>query len=167
MWSRAFSCISDARRSRPGRPPATFLPCAVFAASWPITLAPLDSCGNLQLKRDKYQKIPLSGDLLARALVENYRLWSIHGDHEWYLDGSTVLFDTVAVHLAMSEEFLLMEDHRLSITDNGVTAIDPANGRPVRCACDWVDKGAFEDYLIDRILAKLPVRSAVEAQVLG
>jgi hypothetical protein len=63
-----------------------------------------------------------------------------------------VLFDTVAVYLALSEVGLEMEPLTLALAvrDDGLTAIDPA-GDPVRIAAAWTDYAAFEALLVDRL----------------
>jgi hypothetical protein len=61
-----------------------------------------------------------------------------------------VLFDTVAVYLALSEVGLEMETLTLAVRDDGLTAIDPA-GDPVRIASAWTDDAAFEALLVERL----------------
>ena len=64
---------------------------------------------------------------------------------------SSTLFDTVAVHLVHSEEFLVMEELPLRVTVDGYTVIDEKNGRTVRCAPAWKDQPAFEEKLVEII----------------
>ncbi len=65
-------------------------------------------------------------------------------------DRSSVLFDTVAVYLGFSEELLEMRQIALCVTDAGMTA-PAALGKPVRCAVEWRDLGAFERLVAGRI----------------
>lgn len=122
-----------------------------FTAAWPMTITPLDTCGLVLLRGDKYAALRRSTDPLARALIETYRVWlgknAAKADRE-----STTLFDTVAVHLALSEkkDFCTMENLRLIVTNDGFTRIDPA-GKAIDCAMEWKDLGGFEDYLVRRI----------------
>ena len=51
----------------------------VFTASWPITITPLDTCGLVVLRGDKYQKIFQHDSTLTKNLLANYRLWQKNG----------------------------------------------------------------------------------------
>ncbi len=46
---------------------------------------------------------------------------------------------------------ILDTDLGSDIDDKGNTVPDPENGRPVRCALKWKDRGAFEKELIRRL----------------
>ena len=63
---------------------------------------------------------------------------------------SSILFDTVAVLLAFSEEMLVMEDLPVQITADGFTVIEQG-AKTIRCATDWLDYASFEDLLVDRL----------------
>ncbi len=63
---------------------------------------------------------------------------------------SSVLFDTVAIHLARSSEWLRMEELPIVVSDDGFTRID-SRGKPVNCAMAWTDKAAFDRFLVDRL----------------
>jgi inosine-uridine nucleoside N-ribohydrolase len=138
----------------------------VFTAGWNVTITPLDTCGIVQLKDQKYQRVFKSRNRLTRALIENYRVWYRQGilnerkdmseaelnkkvaekvDHS-----STTLFDTVAIYLAMSTELVKMEKLPIVATDDGYTRIDD-KGKVINCATEWKDLGAFEDFLVDRL----------------
>ena len=127
----------------------------VFDAPWECTIAPLDTCGLIKLKGKRYQKIFNNNDPWIRALIDNYKAWLPKAD--WlepkpnFNTASSTLFDTLAVHLTYSEKFLVMEDLRIRVTDEGYTVLDEKNGRVVRCALGWEDQSAFEDELV-RIL---------------
>jgi len=87
-----------------------------------------------------------------KVLMDNYRMWLpkvtwLDPKPDFRLMSST-LFDTVAVHLAHSEEFLVREDLPLRVTDDGYTVIDEKNGRTVRCATAWKNQSAFENKLV-------------------
>ena len=77
---------------------------------------------------------------------------------------STILFDTVAVHAAWSQEFLVMEDLPLRVTDDGYTVVDSRNGRNVHCATKWRNIQAFKDRLTDTLLGS-GINSAVQPVV--
>ena len=138
----------------------------VFTAGWDVTITPLDTCGVVQLKDQKYQKVRSSKRPLTQALIENYRVWYRQGilnEHkglsEAELDkrvaekvdsSSTTLFDTVAIYLAMSTELVKMEKLPIIVTGDGYTRIDD-KGKVINCATEWKDLSAFEDFLVDRL----------------
>ncbi len=118
---------------------------AVFAAPWSITFAPLDTCGTLILKGERFAKVEQSKDPKAQAVIENYREW-VNFKH--YPKGeSSVLFDTEAVYLTFDNSFCEMKTVNLSIDDKGATVPDE-KGRPVYCAMAWRDRDAFEELLV-------------------
>jgi hypothetical protein len=132
-----------------------------------MTITPLDTCGIIQLKDQKYQKVLNNNSTLTNALIENYRAWYRQGilnDNkdlsEADLDkrvartlnsSSSTLFDTVAIYLAMSTELVKMEKLPIIVTDDGFTRIDK-NGKAINCATEWKDLGAFEDLMVDRLI---------------
>lgn len=116
-----------------------------FTAKWDMTITPLDTCGLIVLKDEKYAKIRDCQDPIAKAVIENYNIWA-RGNPEQ----SSVLFDTVAVYLAFSEELLVMEKLGIRVTDDGFT-IEDENAKKINCAMDWKDLSAFEDFLVDRL----------------
>jgi len=100
---------------------------------------------------DAYRRVVKAEDPLTQALIENYRVWCrALGRDAWFADRSSILFDTVAAHLAYSEEHLFLEDLRLTIEDDGLTAVSP-RGRPVRTATEWTDREAFQTSLVETI----------------
>ncbi len=127
---------------------------AVFTAPWPMVITPLDTCGIVRLKGDKYRKVAESDDAIARAVIENYRIWwKAHNPNKpEKINASSVLFDTVAVYLTFSTELLNMERLNIVVTDDGFTGEDPA-GKAMECAMTWKDLGAFEDLLVSRLTA--------------
>jgi inosine-uridine nucleoside N-ribohydrolase len=122
---------------------------AAFTASWDITITPLDTCGLVRLQGGEYSAVRDSSDPLARAVIENYRIWS-----RKYPDraksGSSILFDTVAVYLAISEGLLVMEDLGIRVTDDGFTVIDP-KAKVLHCATEWKNLPAFRQFLVRRL----------------
>ncbi len=127
----------------------------VFEASWDITITPLDTCGLIILRGERYAKIYQSENPLAKAVMENYRLWILHHagkmDQKKHERESSILFDTVAVYLAISEEFLLMEKLGIRVTEDGTTLIDES-AKKMNCAMEWRDMEAYEDFLVQRII---------------
>jgi len=134
-----------------------------FAAPWDIAITPLDSCGIVQLKGDKYAKVAAAADRdpVIAALMENYGYWAqtyLGRDGKEAPTQSSILFDTVAVYMAWATDLLVMEDLPIRITDDGLTVIDPA-ARMTHVATGWKDYGAFEDLLVSKLLSPtLPAR---------
>jgi len=124
---------------------------AVFAAPWEKTITPLDTCGIIHLKGERYARVHGSESPGAKALMENYRIWAAARKSSDPAKRSSTLFDTVAVYLGYTEKLLKMETLNLSVTDDGFTKIDD-RGVPVRCAMAWKDLGAFEEHLAERII---------------
>ena len=126
---------------------------AVFNAPWlEIVLTPLDSCGMVQLSGELYQRLKDSNDTLVTDIIENYDIWSNarrKGDNPVE---SSVLFDTVAVHLAYSTEFLRMQKMSIRLTDDGYTVPDDKHGIPMNVAIDWLDLPGFCNRLVDILI---------------
>jgi len=139
----------------------------VFTTPWNMTITPLDTCGIVNLKGQKYQKVLKRNSPLTRALIENYRAWYKQGILNKNEDlseseltkrveqklnsSSTTLFDTVGIYLAMSTELVKMERLGIRVTDDGYTRIDE-NAKVINCATEWKDLDAFEDFLVDRLI---------------
>ncbi len=124
----------------------------VFTAPWDMTITPLDTCGLVRLKGEKFKAVRDSWDPLAAAVIENYRLWA-KKDSKGALDSSSILFDTVAVYLAFADSLCRIETLGIRVTDDGSTAIDDG-AKKMRVATEWKDMGAFEDLLVRRLTRK-------------
>ena len=138
----------------------------VFAAPWNVMITPLDTCGIVQLKGQKYQKVLTRNSPLTRAIIENYRAWYEKGLRskdkalskaeikkrvaQKVNSSSTTLFDTVAIYLAISTELVKMEKLPIKVTDDGYTKIND-QGKVINCATEWKDLSAFEDFLVERL----------------
>jgi len=138
----------------------------VFTAPWKMTITPLDTCGIVQLKGGKYQKVLRKNSPLTRALIANYHAWYRQGlvnenknligpelnrkINEKLQSSSTTLFDTVAVYLAMSTDLVRMEKLGIKVTDDGYTKVDD-KAKVINCATEWKNLGAFEDFLVERL----------------
>ncbi len=127
----------------------------VFSAPWEMTITPLDTCGLVQLKGDKYRIVRECADPLTQALIQNYRIWRrqktddpIRKDE---MESST-LFDTVAVYLASGDSLTKIEIFPIKVDDQGFTRIDPA-GKPMRVATEWIDLPSYEEFLVKRIIS--------------
>ncbi len=146
------------RRDDEGRPIAEYnVHCApgalraVFNAPWQKTITPLDTCATVQLTGERYAAVRDSGAPLARAVMENYRIWAQGSEHDPDRASST-LFDTVAVYLAYAEDLLDMEVLGISVTEGGRFELDD-NAPMVRAATAWKDLEAFEDHVVERMIA--------------
>ena len=125
----------------------------VFAAKWhSVTITPLDTCGLARLDRTRYGRLLKSEEPLLREVIKMYREWNfrVYGT-ETEPEESTILYDTVAVHMAMSEEFYRTEEVKLIVDDKGFTRIDPS-GAPIRAAVEWTDLEGYCDDLTGRLL---------------
>jgi inosine-uridine nucleoside N-ribohydrolase len=123
----------------------------VFAEPWDITITPLDTCGFVTLKGEKYRAVRNCRDPVVQAMIENYRIWSRSLNHpEQFEVRSSTLFDTVAIYLAFSQELLVMEKLGIQVTDDGYTTIDP-KAKATNCATDWKNLTAFEDLLVKQL----------------
>ncbi|MHC4356204.1 MAG: nucleoside hydrolase [Planctomycetota bacterium] len=137
-----------------------------FTAPWKVTITPLDTCGLVHLKGEKYQKVLKKNSPITAALIENYRAWQKEGlrrgnknlseaelnkqTDQRINSRSSTLFDTVAIYLAMTTKLVKMESLPIEVTDDGYTKIEDG-AKKMRCATEWKDLGAFEDYLVDRL----------------
>jgi len=131
---------------------------AALSAPWDITITPLDTCGFVQLREEKYARVRDCADPMVRALMENYRIWT-----DWNTakgnqgadpaKASSTLFDCVAVYLAVTQELCVMESLRLRVDDDGFTREDSAAGK-MNVATQWKNLPAFEDWLVQRLTGK-------------
>jgi len=124
----------------------------VLAAPWlSKTITPLDTCGIVRLGGENYQRLfERPDDPVLTALFENYRCWAaVHEAVRVNPDEmSSILYDTVAVHLAASREFLTVVPMALRVTEDGFTVPDP-EGPVVDVALDWTDRPGFRRHLVD------------------
>jgi inosine-uridine nucleoside N-ribohydrolase len=125
-------------------------------APWQKTvITPLDTCGLVRLTGKRFQALAKSPDNLIAVLLENYRIWA-KKESVNELTESSVLFDTVAVYLAMSgaKPHLRMEELAINISDDGMTVIDSAGAR-MSVATAWADLDGYEDFLL-KVLLSVP-----------
>jgi len=124
---------------------------ACLEAPWDVTITPLDTCGLVHLRGEKYAAVRDSKDPVARALIENYRAWAAAAKKpETAEAASSTLYDTVAAYLAFSEALLAMEKLGIRVDDKGMTLIDPA-AKVLNVATEWKDMPAYEDLLVKRL----------------
>lgn len=121
-------------------------------APWIKTvITPLDTCGLVRLDGESFRRLRDSRDALVGALMENYRIWA-EKETVAELAASSVLFDTVAVYLALpgGKPLLEAEDLLIDVTPEGMTRVDPA-GRPMSVATAWRDLAKYRDLLTARL----------------
>ncbi|MBN2505077.1 MAG: nucleoside hydrolase [Verrucomicrobia bacterium] len=127
----------------------------VFAAAWDMTLTPLDTCGLVHLDGDRYRRVRESDDPVARAIIENYRIWSTARDPKAKAaeTRSSTLFDTVAVYLAFRRDLCRMERLSLRVDDQGFTRLHQT-GKTITVAAEWTHLDGFRDFLVERLAGK-------------
>lgn len=132
----------------------------VFKAPWKsMVITPLDTCGIIRLKGEKYRAVLQSENPVAKAVIDSYRAWSKHPCYPVNSRGnpdieSTELFDTVAAYLAISTDLVKMEKLPIEVNDQGYTVIKDG-GSMVNCAVEWKDLNAFENWLVERVTGKV------------
>jgi inosine-uridine nucleoside N-ribohydrolase len=123
----------------------------VLSAPWrSITIAPLDTCGvaDMTIAGERFAALRKSNDRLARALLENYAIWSGVPD-SGKLNRSTALYDTVAIYLAdpARRDLINLQDLRIAVSDDGATVVSP-RGKMMAVATSWRDLEAYRDHLL-------------------
>jgi inosine-uridine nucleoside N-ribohydrolase len=121
-----------------------------LSAGWDVTITPLDTCGIVHLDGDRYRKVRDSAHPVARAIIENYRLWSKPRQPDMSDTRSSTLFDTVAIYLGFSDDLLKMEELGIRVTDDGYTRLDAA-AKVMNVATEWNDLNQFRDFLVRRL----------------
>ena len=129
---------------------------AVFSAPWKMIITPLDTCGLVKLKGEKYHRVRDSQDRIAADIIANYRVWVSSNPRlppNLADERSSTLFDTVAIYLAIRQDLCGMERLGLRVTDDGMTVIDP-KARKISVATRWKNIGAFEDWVVERLAGR-------------
>ncbi|MGK0474035.1 MAG: inosine-uridine nucleoside N-ribohydrolase [Candidatus Azotimanducaceae bacterium] len=130
----------------------------VFTTPWDLSITPLDTCGMITLSGDNFLRVANNDNPLTRAVLENHYDW-FEAVKDWPVLSdmnpaaqSSILYDTVAVYMAFSEELLAMESLPILITDDGKSMISDG-AQTVRCAMAWKDQDAFENLLVERLIS--------------
>ena len=121
----------------------------VFAAPWrSFAFTPLDTCGLVKLSGSAFEQLKTNQDTMVRAMLENYRIWSGKSTIS-ELTESSVLYDTVAVYLADPgpKPFLGLETLNISVSNQGMTVIDPA-GASMTVATTWKNLPGYRNFLV-------------------
>lgn len=125
----------------------------VLSAPWDVVITPLDTCGVLDLFGDQYAQVRDSASPVAKAIVDNYRVWAaVRADlaPKQIEERSSTLFDCVAIYLALSHDFCQMEDLGIRVTDDGFTRLDPA-AKQMKVATAWKDLNGFRKWMVARL----------------
>ena len=133
---------------------------SVFEAGWEKEITPLDTCGNIILTGDNFQRVRNSADDLVRAVIENHLIWyeavassPVVGPFIKKMDPqiqSSILYDCVAIYMAFSSDGLVYEKLPITITEDGKTLIDD-DGSVVNCATSWSDIEVFYSFMSARL----------------
>lgn len=132
---------------------------SVLSAKWhSILLSPLDTCGNIIIRGERYQRLKRSSDPLAKAVIDNYILWRkfrlslFPGDPPYTPEtASSLIADAAAVALCVNPGLAEIKPVPLSVSDLGETLVDETHGVPVPCALQWRDIEKFYDFVEHRL----------------
>lgn len=132
---------------------------SVLSAKWhSILLSPLDTCGNIIIRGERYQRLKRSSDPLAKAVIDNYILWRkfrlslFPGDPPYTpKTASSLIADAAAVALCVNPGLAEIKPVPLSVSDLGETLVDETHGVPVPCALQWRDVEKFYDFVEHRL----------------
>jgi inosine-uridine nucleoside N-ribohydrolase len=125
----------------------------VLNAPWEITITPLDTCGLVTLEGARYRRVAEALDPVASTIIQNYRLWNRNNKNPGDADHrSSVLFDTVAVYLAFTQELCQMERLGIQVSNDGFTRINE-HGKPMEVATRWKSLDGYRDFLVSRLTA--------------
>jgi len=136
---------------------------AVFKAKWhSMLMSPLDTCGNIILRGERYEQLKASLDPLAKAVMENYFLWRkfrlqhFPGDPDYTPEtASSLIADAAAVALCVDPGLAEIKTVPLSVSADGETLVDEENGTPVPCALSWHNVEDFYDFVTSRLLKQI------------
>jgi inosine-uridine nucleoside N-ribohydrolase len=126
---------------------------AAFTAPWHMVITPLDTCGVVDLFGEPYVRVRDSASPVAKAIVENYRVWAAARRDlapKNIEERSSTLYDCVAIYLAVSEDLCQMETLGIRVTDDGFTRPEPA-AKKMRVATAWKDLNAFREWMVSRL----------------
>jgi len=123
----------------------------VLSAPWDITITPLDTCGLVTLEGERYRRVLEAADPVASTVIQNYRLWSRSNNQGDAERRSSVLFDTVAVYLAFSQDLCKMERLGIRVSEEGYTRIDE-QAKPMNVATAWKSLDRYRDLLVQRLV---------------
>lgn len=110
-----------------------------------LTITPLDTCGEIILADDRYERLLKSENIVAQTVIADYFRWKTLGFCEILEKQTSVLYDTVAAYMALDGNLLEYEKIRLSVEEG--RTLNRENGIPVNVALHWRNKEKFLDEL--------------------
>lgn len=123
----------------------------MYQAAWKMTVTPLDTCGIVAIRGAQYKDLFNADNPLVKTLLENYQVWVKETKNDVDPKAhSTILFDTVAVYLAIENNFCKMEDLKISVDSRGYTVIDP-KANAVSTATEWKDMQGYLNWMVERL----------------
>ena len=128
----------------------------MYAASWNVTITPLDTCGTVTLSGPAYLDYMSGVSLVSRTLAQAQLFWSVNGGGggQSILTSTSIWYDTVAAYMVDSPSLLEFSNIQLLVTSEGYTVVSE-QGSPVTAALNWAhyneDEAAYEDYVADVI----------------
>lgn len=126
-----------------------------LSAPWDVVITPLDTCGVVDLFGDQYAAVRDSASPIAKAIVDNYRVWTAVRSElapKRAEERSSTLFDCVAIYLATSQDLCQMETLGIRVTDDGFTRLDPA-AKKMQVATSWKNLDGFRKWMVARLTA--------------
>ncbi len=122
---------------------------AVYAASWPLTIVPLDSTTYVRLEDQERENLRKSGTPLVVALETLLRLWTDRPTSRM------TLHDQMALAEAQDPGrfFGRCESMPLRVDGDGFTRVDKAGGRPVT-VCLEPKRDQFMSHFLAQLAAK-------------
>jgi purine nucleosidase len=122
---------------------------AVYAASWPLTIVPLDSTTYVRLEDQERENLRKSGTPLVVALETLLRLWTDRPASRM------TLHDQLALAEAQDPGrfFGRCEPMPLRVDGDGFTRVDKAGGRPVT-VCLEPKRDQFMSHFLAQLAAK-------------
>lgn len=128
---------------------------SVLAADWmDLRLTPLDTCGRFFLDGSLYRTVRDSVSPLARACMDNYRIWAQRVNWmkvDFEEERTSTLFDNVAVAMAYTDAFWEFEEVPLHCCDDGMT-VRQDGAKPITMAMRWKDYSGFQQHVAERLL---------------
>lgn len=123
-----------------------------LGAPWKsASIAPLDTCGLIQLTGKHYQRVRQSKIPVMQAVMESYDEWCKHSKEFDPKQTSSILFDTLPVYMAFTRDRLKMREIGIRVTPDGHTVTDP-NAPRMDVAIDWKDLPGYMNFLTNRLL---------------
>ncbi len=115
---------------------------AVFRSGVPLTVAPLDATAQVALQAPLRERLFGAHTMLTYQVQSLYELW----DKE-----TPILFDPVAVALAIDEPFCKMDSLCLEVDDKGMTRL--SSGKPQARVATAIRAEAFLKWYVERVRA--------------